>query len=127
MDVSVEGEEMEVLRSVPTLETSSSEQDRGKAMKQCSMGKRLLIIELRKYNSAEELHIGTGTTGSQGHLCYQNGDRRASVTRAAVRMGVEGMGMRTRHKGASKWGPSQERAQRRGRRLRSNQRSINIQ
>src|SRR5882724_242770 len=88
------------------------------------MGIRLMIIELRKYNSAKELHIGTGTTGSQGHLCYRNGDRRASVTRVAVCMGVEGTGMRTRHKGASKWGPSRERAQRRRRRLRSNQRSV---
>ena len=32
MDVSVEGEEMEDSRSIPTSETSSSEQDRGKAI-----------------------------------------------------------------------------------------------
>jgi len=50
------------------------------------MGIRLMIIELEKYNSAEELHIETRTTGLQGHICYQNGDRRASVTRVAVHM-----------------------------------------
>ena len=57
------------------------------------MRKRLRIIKLEKYNSAKELHIETRTTGSQGHICYQNGDRRASVTRVAVHMGLEGMGM----------------------------------
>jgi len=72
------------------------------------MGIRLMIIELRKYNSAEGLLIETRTTGSQGHICYQDGDWRASVTRVAVHMGLEGTGMRTGHKGAYKWGPSQE-------------------
>jgi len=57
------------------------------------MGTRLMIIELGKYNKAEELHIDTRTAGSQGHICYQNGDQRASVTRAAVRMELEGTGM----------------------------------
>jgi len=33
------------------------------------------------YNSAEELLIETRTTGSQGHVCYLNGDQRISVTR----------------------------------------------
>jgi len=60
---------------------------------QCSMGIRLMIIKLGKYNSVEELLIETRTTGPQGHICYWNGDWRASVTRAAVRMGLEGMGM----------------------------------
>ena len=32
MDVSVEGEEMEVLRSIPMLETSSNEQDRSQVV-----------------------------------------------------------------------------------------------
>src|SRR5882724_1869340 len=59
---------------------------------QCSMGKRLMIIELGKYNSAKELLIETRTTGFQVHVCYQNGDRSASGTRAAVRMEVEGQG-----------------------------------
>jgi len=72
------------------------------------MGKRLMIIELGKYNSAEELLIETRTTRLQRHVCYEDRDRRASVTRAAVCMGLEGMGMRTGHKGAYKWGPSWE-------------------
>ena len=59
------------------------------------MGKRLKIIELEKYNSAEELHIETRTTGSQGHICYWNRGRRVSVTREAVCMGVEETGMHT--------------------------------
>ena len=44
------------------------------------MGIRLMIIELGNYNSAEELLIETRTTGSQGHIHYQNGNWRASVT-----------------------------------------------
>ena len=56
------------------------------------MGIRLMIIELGKYNSAEELHIETRTAGAQGHVCNQDGDRRISVTRAAVCM-EKGMGM----------------------------------
>jgi len=39
-----------------------------------------MIIELGIYNSAEELLIETRTTGSQGHVCYLNGDQRISVT-----------------------------------------------
>ena len=57
------------------------------------MGIRLMIIELGKYNSAKELLIETRTTGSQGHICYQDGDRRVSVTRVAVRMEEKGTGM----------------------------------
>jgi len=67
-----------------------------------------MIIKLEKYNSAKELHIETRTTGSQGHICYQNEDRRVSVTRAAVHMELEGTGMRTGHRGAYKWAPSRE-------------------
>jgi len=44
-------------------------------------GKDLKIIELEKYNSAEELHIETRTTGSQGHVCYQERGPGASVIR----------------------------------------------
>ena len=62
------------------------------SLEQCSMGKRFKIIELGKYNSAEELLIETITVGLQGHICYQNGDRRASVIRAAVRMELEERG-----------------------------------
>jgi len=57
------------------------------------MGIRLMIIELGKYNSAEELLIETKTTGSQGRICYQDRDWRVSVTRAAVRMEEKGTGM----------------------------------
>jgi len=56
-------------------------------------GKRLMIIKLRKYNEVGELHIKIGTTGSQGHVCYQDGGQRVSVTMAAVHMGVEETGM----------------------------------
>jgi len=61
-----------------------------------------MIIELGKYNSAEELLIETRTTGLQVHVCYQNGDWSTSGTRVAVRMEVEGMGMQTGHRGAYK-------------------------
>jgi len=72
------------------------------------MGKRLKIIKLGKYNSAKELLIETRTTGLPGHICYQDGDRRVSVTRAAVRMEEKGMGMRTGYRGAYSRSPSRE-------------------
>jgi len=56
------------------------------------MGIRLMIIELGKYNSAEELLIETRTSGSQGQVCYQDRDWRVSVTRAAVCMEEKGTG-----------------------------------
>src|SRR5882724_7659452 len=109
MDMLVEGEEMEVSRSVPTSESSSSEQDRSQVvLKAMFNGKRLMIIELGKYNSAEELLIETRTTGLQGHIYYRGKDWRTSITRAAVCMGLEGTGMRTGHRGAYKWAPSRE-------------------
>ena len=46
-----------------------------------------MIIELGKYNEIGELLIRNRTTGSQGHVCYQNGGWRVSVTKAAVHMG----------------------------------------
>src|SRR5882724_5608083 len=78
------------------------------SLEQCSMGTRLMIIELGNYNSAEELLIGTRTTGLQVPVCYWNRDQSAFVTRAAVRMEVERRGMRIGHRGAYKWGPSRE-------------------
>jgi len=76
MDVSVEGEEMKVSRSVPMSETSSSEQDRSQVvLKQCSMGIRLMIIKLGNTMKLEELHIDNRTAGSQGHICYRRGTR----------------------------------------------------
>jgi len=52
-----------------------------------------MIIELRKYNEAEELLIETRTTGLQAQVSYQDGVWEAYVTRAAVRMGVKEMRM----------------------------------
>jgi len=72
------------------------------------MGTRLMIIKLGKYNAAKELLIKTRTTGSQGHICNRNGDQRVSVTRAAVCMEVEKMGMQTGYRGAYNWAPSWE-------------------
>src|SRR5882672_4072728 len=45
-----------------------------------------MIIELRKYNSAEELLIGPESTGSPRQVYSRITDRRMSVTRASVRM-----------------------------------------
>jgi len=67
------------------------------------MGKKLMIIKLGKNNEAEELHIETRTTGSQGHICYQDGSQRVSVARAAVHMGVEGDGDVNKGQGAYNW------------------------
>jgi len=69
---------------------------------------RLMIIELGKYNSAEELPIETRTAGLQGHVCYRDRDQRVSVTRAAVHMEEKGTGMRTGYRGAYNWSPSWE-------------------
>ena len=51
-----------------------------------------MIIELGKFNEIGELLIENRTTGSLEHVCYWDGDRRVSVTRA-VCMGVEEIGM----------------------------------
>jgi len=67
-----------------------------------------MIIELEKYNEIGELLIENRTTGSQGHVCYQNGGWSISVARAAVCMEVEETGMRTGYRGAYKWDPSWE-------------------
>ena len=75
-------------------ETLLSEQDRSQVVLRTRFnGIRLMIIKLGKYNSAEELLIETRTTGLQGHVCYQDGDWRVSVARAAVHMGLEGTGV----------------------------------
>ena len=67
-----------------------------------------MIIKLERYNKTRELLIENRTTGSQGHVHYQDGDQRAAVTRAAVCMGVKEIGMRTGHRGAYNQSPSQE-------------------
>ena len=56
-------------------------------------GQRLLIIKLEKCNEVRELLIENGTTGSWGHICYQDRDWRVSVTTVAVCIGVKEMGM----------------------------------
>src|SRR5882724_11237865 len=56
-------------------------------------GQGLMIIKLERYNEIRELLIENRTTRSQGHVCYQDGGQRVSVTMAAVHMGVEEMGM----------------------------------
>ena len=40
-----------------------------------------------------EKYLENRTTGSQGHVSYQDGDWRVSVTRLAVHMGVKEMWM----------------------------------
>ena len=52
-----------------------------------------MIIKLERYNKIGKLLTENGTTGSQGHICYQDGGQRVSVTRAVVHMGVKEMGM----------------------------------
>jgi len=57
-----------------------------------------MIIKLERYKEIRELLIENGITGSQGHICYWNKDRRVSVTMAAVCMGMKEMGMQTGHR-----------------------------
>jgi len=67
-----------------------------------------MIIELRKYKEVRELLIELGITGSQRHICCQDGGQRVSVTMVAVSMGVKEMGMQTGHRGTYNQPPSQE-------------------
>jgi len=67
-----------------------------------------MIIELRKYNEIGELLIENRTTGLQAHVSYQDEVWEASVTMAAVCMGVKGMRMQTRHRGTYNQPPSQD-------------------
>ena len=67
-----------------------------------------MIIELERYNKIGALLIENGTTGSQRHVSYWDGDWRVSVTRATVHMEVKGMGMQIGHRGTYNWPPSQE-------------------
>jgi len=46
---------------------------------QCSMGIRLMIIELKRYNEIRELLRGKGTTGSQAQVNYWDIVREAYV------------------------------------------------
>src|SRR5882724_10114117 len=85
MDVSVKGEEIEVSRSVPTLETSSSEKDRSQVVLRTRFNRDKTYDN--RTREIQQSQIETRTAGLQGHVCYRNGDRRVSVTRAAVCMG----------------------------------------
>ena len=60
-----------------------------RSLEQCSTGTRLMIIELRKYSEIRELLIENRTAGSQVQVSYQDMVREASVTRAAVHMGLK--------------------------------------
>src|SRR5882724_983528 len=59
-----------------------------------------MTIELRKYNEVGELLIRIETTGSWGHVCYQDGVQRVSITTAADCMGRKLTGAQTWHRGA---------------------------
>ena len=72
------------------------------------MGIRLMIIKLRRYSEIGELHIEKGTTGLQAQVSYQDEVWKVSVTRVAVHIGVEEMGMRTGYRGAYSWSLSRE-------------------
>ena len=54
----------------------------------------LMIIELRKYNSAKELLIGSQNAGSRGWVYDRSMEKRVSVTKVAVRMKEMGDGTR---------------------------------
>jgi len=67
-----------------------------------------MIIELIKHNEVRELLVQIETTGLWGHICYQDGGQRGSVTMVPVHMRVKKMGMQTGHGGTYNWSPSQE-------------------
>ena len=62
-----------------------------------------MVIKLRKYNEIRGLLIENTTTGSLAHVSYWDEVQEASVTRAAVHMGMKEIGMRTGNRGAYKW------------------------
>jgi len=62
-------------------------------------GEKTYDNQLRNYNKVRELHIENGTAGSQAQVSYRGVIRRASVTKAAVCMGVTEMGMQTENRG----------------------------
>src|SRR5882724_9913805 len=73
-----------------------------------------------------ELLLEDGTIGLQAQVSYRDKVREVSVTRAAVCMGVEEMGMQTGHRGAYKWPPSRDQEQVCVQALQSNQKSISM-
>src|SRR5882724_4921958 len=102
-------DESRCLKSIPTLETSSSEQDRSlEVLRAMFNGIRLMVIELRRYNEIGELLIENRNTGLQAQVSYQDRVQEASVTRAAVCMGVKEMGMQTGHRGTYNQPPNRD-------------------
>jgi len=71
------------------------------------MGNKTYDNRLGRYNESRELHIENRTAGSQAQVSYQGMIRKASVTRAAVHMGVTGTGRRTGYRGACNRPPGQ--------------------
>ena len=71
-------------------------------------GETLMIIELERYNEIRELLIENRTAGSQGHVSYWDRGWEASVTRAAVCMGVKEKEMQIGHWGTYNQPLSQE-------------------
>ena len=55
-------------------------------------GQRLMIIELRKNNEIGELLIETETTGSWGHICYQDTEPEGICKYSGCSQGEEGDG-----------------------------------
>jgi len=76
--------------------------------KQCSMGKRLMIIELRTYIEVGKLLIEKESAGLQAHVIYRGEDWRVSITRAAVHMEGKGPVRRTGYRGAYNRSPRRE-------------------
>ena len=58
-----------------------------------------MIIELRKYNSAKELLIGSQNAGSPGQVYDRSMEKRVSVNKAAVRMKEMRGGVRGKRQG----------------------------
>jgi len=90
------------------------------------MGIGLMIIRLRKYSKIGELLIENRTTGLQVQVSYRDMVWEASVTRAAVHMGVKETGMRTGHRGAYNRPLSQDQEQVCVQALQSNQKGISM-
>jgi len=100
------------------LETSSSEQDRSLEILR-AMFKRDKTDD-NQTEEIEALLIRNRTTGWQAQVSYRDRVQEASVTRAAVCMGVKEKGMRTGHKGTYNQPLSQDREQVRMPALRDN-------
>jgi len=85
-----------------------------------------MIIELRKYNEIRKILIENRSAGLLAQVSYRDVFQGASVTRAAVHMGVKDMGMLTGHRGTYKQPPSRDREQVCMQLLQSNQKSLSM-